>query len=165
MSERQPGSIGRSAPHTVHVLPHSESVIPRFLEPALGRVSADAGATQLLVITADADTALAIADAARSLVEGAAAPIVPITSATRGSRLLASRQVPAIAATASTLVSLLKSSSVKLDGVQAVVIAWADELFDAREDEALEIVLSEIPKEASRIVVAASRDAKLVACR
>jgi hypothetical protein len=51
-------------------------------------------------------------------------------------------------------VSLLKSSSVKLDGVQAVVIAWADELFDAREDEALEIVLSEIPKEASRIVVA-----------
>jgi ATP-dependent RNA helicase DeaD len=154
VSERQPGSIGRSAPHTIHVLPHSESVIPRFLEPALDRVSADADATHLLVITADADTALTIADAARSLVEGAAAPIVPITSATRGSRLLASRQVPAIAATATTLVSLLKSSSVKLDGVQAVVIAWADELFHAREDEALEIVLSEIPKEARRIVVA-----------
>ena len=153
MSERQQGSIGRSAPHTIHVLPHSDSVISRFLEPALDRVSADAGVTQLLVITADADTALAIAEAARSLVEGSAAPIVPVTSATRGSRLLASRKVPAIAATATTLVSLLKSSSVKLDGVQAVVIAWADEMFDAREDEALEIVLSEIPKEASRIVV------------
>ena len=154
MSERQPGSIGRSAPHTVHVLPHSESVIPRFLQPAIDRISPDAGATQLLIITADADTALAIAEAARSLVEGSAAPIVPVTSATRGSRLLASRQVPAIAATATTLVSLLKSSSVKLDGVQAVVIAWADELFDAREDETLEVVLAEIPKEASRIVVA-----------
>ena len=55
MSERQPGSIGRSAPHTIHVLPHSESVIPRFLGPALDRVSADADATQLLVISADAD--------------------------------------------------------------------------------------------------------------
>ena len=152
MSERQAG-IGRSAPHTIHVLPHAESMIARFLGPALDRVSAGADDTQLLVITADADTALAIADVARSLVEGGAAPIVPITSANRGSRLLASRQASAIAATPTTLVSLLKSSSVKLEGVQAVVIAWADELFDAREDEALEIVLAEIPKEASRIVV------------
>jgi hypothetical protein len=83
-----------------------------------------------------------------------AAPIVPVTS--RRAR----KPSPGIAAGAGDrgdshdLVSLLKSSSVKLDGVQAVVIAWADELFDAREDEALEIVLSEIPKEARRIVVA-----------
>ena len=42
----------------------------------------------------------------------------------------------------------------KLDGVRTVIIAWADELFEAREGEALEVVLAEIPKDASRIVVA-----------
>ena len=153
MSERQAG-IGRSAPHTIHVLPHAESVIARFLEPVLGRVSEEAEGTQLLVITPDADTALAIADVARSLGDGTTTPIVPITSVARGGRLLGSRAVSGIAATPTTLVALLKSASVKLSGVQHVVIAWADELFDAREDETLEVVLAEIPKEASRIVVA-----------
>ncbi|HUQ83685.1 MAG TPA: DbpA RNA binding domain-containing protein [Gemmatimonadaceae bacterium] len=153
MSERESG-IARSAPHTIHVLPHSAAVIARFLGPALERVAADADATQLLVITPDADTTLAIAEAARTLSGGSGAPVVPLTSAPRGGRLLGSRVVPAIAATPSTLVSLLKSSSVKLAGVRTVVIAWADELTDARESETLEIVLSEIPKEASRVVVA-----------
>ena len=152
MSERQAG-IGRSAPHTIHVLPHAESVMARFLEPALGRMSAEAEGTQLLVVTPDADTALTIADVARSLGDGTTTPIVPITSAARGSRLLGSRTLPGIAASPTTLMALLKSSSVKLGAVQTVVIAWADELFDAREEEALEIVLAEIPKEASRTVV------------
>ena len=152
MSER-PAGIGRSAPHTIHVLPHAESAMVRFLEPALDRLSDTAEGTQLLVITPDADTAVAVADVARSIGAGTTKSIVPITSAPRGARLLASRTVPAIAATPTTLVSLLKTSSVKLSGVQTVVIAWANELFDAREEETLEIVLAEIPKEASRTVV------------
>ena len=152
MAEREAG-IARSAQHVVHVLPHAPNVIPRFLGPALERVAADANATQLLVITPDADTALAIADVARA-ISARPAPIVPITAAGRGGRLLASRVTPAIAAAPSTLMSLLRSSAVKLDGVRTVVITWANELFEAREDEALEIVLAEIPKDASRILVA-----------
>jgi len=35
-----------------------------------------------------------------------------------------------------------------------LIIAWADELLEAREGEALEVVLAELPKDASRIVVA-----------
>ena len=83
----------------------------------------------------------------------AVAPIVPITSATRGARVVGSRVVPALAATPSAAVSLLRSSAVKLEGVRTVVVAWADEIITAREDEALEVVLGEIPKEASRVVV------------
>jgi ATP-dependent RNA helicase DeaD len=126
----------------------------RVLEPALDRVTADADATQLLVITPDTDTAVAMADVSRSLSDHTASPIVAITAAARGVRLLGSRVVPAIAATPATLVALLRSSAVKLDGVRTVIIAWADELFDAQEGEALEVVLAELPKDASRTVVA-----------
>ena len=66
MAERESG-IARSAQHAVHVLPHAPHVINSFVAPALERITADADATQVLFITPDADTALAIADAARGL--------------------------------------------------------------------------------------------------
>ena len=153
MAEREPG-VARSAQHAVHVLPHAPHVINGFVAPALERITADADATQVLIITPDADTALAIADAARALNPDGDAPVVPITASGRGARVLASRVTPAIAAAPSTLVSLLRTSAVKLDSVRAVVIAWADELVDARESETLEVVLGEIPKDASRTVIA-----------
>ena len=154
MSEREGSGVGRAAQHAVHVLPHASHVIARFLGPALERVAPDAAATQLLVITPDAETALAVAEVARAISDRSPAPVVPITAAGRGARLLGSRGIPAIAATPATLASLLRSSSVKLEGLRAVVVAWVDEVFAAREDDPLEVVLNEIPKEASRIVVA-----------
>ena len=153
MVERE-ASVGRSAQHAVHVLPHAEFAMVRLLEPALDRIATEVDATQLLVITPDTDTAVAMADVARALGGRTATPLVAITAAGRGARLLRSRTVPAISATPSTLVTLLRSSAVKLDGVRAVIVAWADELFDAREGEALEVLLAEVPKDASRIVVA-----------
>jgi len=154
VSEREGSGVARAAQHAVHVLPHASHVIARFLGPALERVAPDAAATQLLVITPDAETALAVAEVARAISDRSPAPIVPITAAGRGARLLGSRGIPAIAATPATLASLLRSSSVKLEGLRAVVVAWVDEVFAAREDDALEVVLNEIPKEASRVVVA-----------
>ena len=153
MSEREGSGVARSAQHTVHVLPHAPHVIARFLGPALERVASDAESTQLLILTPDADTALAIAEVARAISDRSPAPIVPITSAARGARLVGSRVVPALAATPSAVVSLLRSSAVKLEGVRTVVVAWADEIITAREEEPLEVVFGEIPKEASRVVV------------
>ncbi|HEX5073687.1 MAG TPA: DbpA RNA binding domain-containing protein [Gemmatimonadaceae bacterium] len=153
MVERE-ASVGRTAQHAVHVLPHAEFAMARVLEPALDRITADADATQLLVITADTDTAVAMASVSRSLRDRSVAPLVAISAAGRGARLLGSRVVPAIAGSPGTLVALLRSSAVKLEGVRTVIIAWADELFEAREGEALEVVLAEIPKDARRIVVA-----------
>ena len=153
MVERE-ASVGRTAQHAVHVLPHAEFAMARVLEPALDRITADADATQLLVITADTDTAVAMAAISRSLRDHSVAPLVAISAAGRGARLLGSRVVPAVAGTPGTLVALLRSSAVKLEGVRTVIIAWADELLEAREGEALEVVLAEIPKDARRIVVA-----------
>ena len=153
MAERE-ASVGRSAPHAVHVLPHAEFAMARILEPALDRIRAGADATQLLVLTPDTDTAVAMAAVSRSARDRSAPPLVAISAAGRGARLLGSRVVPAVAGTPSTIVALLRSSAVKLDGVRTIIVAWADELLEAREGEALEIVLAEIPKDASRIVVA-----------
>ena len=137
----------------VHVFPHAPAGIARVIEPAIERLAADAESTQLLVITPDSDSTIAVADIARQLNDGLATPIVPITAPGRGARLLGSRVVPAIAATPGTIVALMRASALKLDGVKTVIIAWADELLDAREGEALEVVLGEVPKEASRVVV------------
>jgi ATP-dependent RNA helicase DeaD len=153
VSEREGSGVARSAQHAVHVLPHAPHVIARFLGPALERVAPDADSTQLLVITPDADTALAVAEVARAISDRSPAPVVPITSAARGARLVGSRAMPALAATPSAVVSLLRSASLKLDAVRAVVVTWADEIVTAREDEALEVVFAELPKEASRVVV------------
>ncbi len=125
----------------------------RILEPALDRLTPDAESTQLVVLTPDTETAVAIADTARSLARDGTS-VVAITAPGRGARLMTSRVRPAIAATPSTLVAMLRNAAVKLDGVRTVIIAWADELFEAREGEALEVLLAEIPKDASRIVVA-----------
>lgn len=153
MVERE-ASVGRSAPHAVHVMPHTPAAMGRILSAALERVASDVDATQLLVLAPDTDTAVALAEVAATGRDAGAAPIVAITSAPRGSRILASRPVRAIAATPSTIVTLLRTSAVKLDGVRTIVLAWADDMFETRENEALEVVLAEVPKDASRIVVA-----------
>ena len=146
-------SVGRSAQHAVHVMPHTPAAMGRILNAALDRVTADGG-TQLLVLTPDTDTAVALAGVGGTATGGTSARIVAITSAPRGTRILASRPVSAIAATPSAVVALLRASAVKLEGIRTIVIAWADEMVETRENEALEVVLAEIPKEASRIVVA-----------
>ena len=153
MVEREP-SVGRSAQHTLHVMPHTPAAMRGILSAALDRVAPDAEATQLLVLTPDTETAVALAEVARTVSDEAEAPIVAITSAPRGSRILTSRPVGAIAATPSAVVALMRASAIKLEGIRAIVIAWADEVFETRENEALEVVLAEVPKEASRVVVA-----------
>jgi hypothetical protein len=57
------------------VLPHAEFAMARILEPALDRITADADATQLLVITADTDSAVAMAAISRSLRDRSVAPL------------------------------------------------------------------------------------------
>ena len=122
MAEREP-TVGRTAQHAVHVLPHAEFAMARILEPALDRITADADATQLLVITADTDTAIAMAAISRSLRDRSVAPLVAISAAGRGARLLGSRVVPALAGTPGTVMALLRSSAVKLDGVSLQPVA------------------------------------------
>jgi ATP-dependent RNA helicase DeaD len=101
----------------------------------------------------DAESASAIAEIARTIGNRTGAPLVPVTAVGRGSRLLGSRVVPAVVATPTTILALMRASALKLDGIKALIIAWADELLEAKEGESLETVLAEAPKEAARIIV------------
>ena len=144
--------------NVVYTLPHDWGTIPQFLGGALERLDADATGTQLLIVTPDAETALAIADAALTLRDGAAregrSPVLAVTRVERAVRQLRARPSAAIAGDAAAIGALLRASALKLDAVRTFVLAWADEILESPHAGELDVVLTELPKESARTLVA-----------
>ena len=147
-------TIGRS-PGTVYVLPHTSDSIPEFLSAALGRIDPESPAVQVLILTADGENALAIAETAHSLNGATGIEVLPATRASRSARLLKARPVRAVAGTPEELLALVSAAALKLDELRVVVIAWAEDLLDQgdRAVAALESILSDAGKSADRIIV------------
>ncbi|MBA3644800.1 MAG: DbpA RNA binding domain-containing protein [Gemmatimonadaceae bacterium] len=147
-------TIGRS-PGTVYVLPHTSDSIPEFLSAALGRIDPESPSVQVLILTADGENALAIAEMAHSLNGATGIEVLPATRASRSARLLKARPVRAISGTPEELIALVSASALKLDELRVVVIAWAEDLLDQGERAvtALETILSDAGKSADRIIV------------
>jgi hypothetical protein len=145
--------------NVVYTFPQDWGYVPQFLAPALERVDRTAGGTQLLVVTADAETALAIADAALALRDDVASRpvLVPVTRAERVARLARAGAPHAVAGAPDALAALVRSSALKLDAVRTVIFAWADAILDAPSAAELETVLAELPKDAARVLVAAEQ--------
>lgn len=145
--------------NVVLTLPHDWGSIAHFLPAALERVDPSLPDTQLLVITADAEAATAIASAAARLPESraAATPVVvlPATSARRAARMLRARPAVAVAGAPLELAALVAESALKLGELRMLVVAWADDIAGAspESDSALEAVLAEVPRTAIRTVV------------
>jgi hypothetical protein len=160
--EREERGSGRSQ-NVVHTLPRSMASVPRFLTGPLERLDPATGATQLVVVTADAETAVALAEAVLRMTGPAGIELIPVTSARRAGRLMAGRPVLAIAGSPSDLRDLVRGSHLKLDGVASVVLAWADEILagDPEDVEALEAVMNELPKDAARIVVTSKSEGRV----
>jgi ATP-dependent RNA helicase DeaD len=160
--EKDERGSGRSQ-NVVHTLPRSMASVPQFLTGPLERIDPTTGTTQVLVITADAETAVALAEAVLRMTGPAGIELLPVTSARRAKRLMAGRPVLAAAGSPRDIRDLLRGSELKLDSVQAVVIAWADEILSSGEDEvaALELVMSELPKDAARIVVTSRSEGRV----
>jgi hypothetical protein len=59
VGEHASGQVGRNQ-NLVYTLPHTIESIAEFLTPALARIDPSAGGTQVVVVTRDAETALAI---------------------------------------------------------------------------------------------------------
>jgi hypothetical protein len=153
---------GRSQ-NVVHTLPRSMTSVPAFLTGPLERVDPAAGGTQLLVLTADPESSVAIAEAVLRMTGPAGIELLPVTSARRASRLMAGRPVQAVAGTPRDIRDLLRGSHLKLDAIKSVVLAWADEILagDPDDIEALEAVMGELPKEAARIVVTSRSEGRV----
>jgi len=160
--EREERGSGRSQ-NVVHTLPRSMASVPGFLTGPLERIDPVAGSTQVLVITADAETAVALAEAVLRMTGPAGIELLPITTARRTSRLMAGRPVLAAAGSPCDVRDLVRGSHLKLDAVKAVVLAWADEILagDAEDIEALEAVMAELPKDAARIVVTSRSEGRV----
>jgi ATP-dependent RNA helicase DeaD len=153
VGERATGQVSRTQ-NLVYTLPHATESIAEFLTPALARVDPAAGGTQVVVVTRDAETALAISETMIRLAGPTGIEVVPVTSAARAGRIFKTRPVLAVAGSASELGALVRSSILKLDTVRTVVLAWVDDILDNGPESvaALEALLGELG-EAGRVIV------------
>ena len=147
------GTVG-----TIHTMAHDDEAVAQVLGPVLGRIDGASGTLQAVIVTPDAETALAFS---RVAVASGDVRLLPATSEGRSLRLLRAGGVPVIAGPASVLVALLRQSALKLGGIRVVVLAWADEILAADQGEALETLLAEIPKEAARVLVTAAMSSSI----
>lgn len=154
--EREPAPTVARNSNVIYTLPHDHAAMTQIVTAPLERVDAEQAATQMLVIAPDIETAVALAGTAVRLAGDRELDIVPVTSARRGARLLAERPAHVVVGTPGELLALLQRATLKLDGVRAVVLAWADELIEVGATESLETIMAEVPKEAARIVAAAA---------
>jgi hypothetical protein len=142
------GSV-RSA-HVAYFMPPDWGRIAQHLAPALER--GVEGAVRLLVLVPDAPAALSLSRALAALPTGASRRIVAATSSARITRLLSTGAADAVVGPAAVITAGLGTSKLKLDQLATVALVSADEL-DADSDE-LAAVLSEVPKEAARLLTA-----------
>jgi hypothetical protein len=139
-----------------YFLPPDWGRIALHAAPALERGAAEPGDTEktvrLLILVPDAGAALALTRALALLPAATGRRLLAATSATRVQRLLATGVADAVIGTPETIAAGLGTTLLKLDTVTTVLLAAADEL-DADSD-ALAAVMSEVPKDAARILTA-----------
>lgn len=139
------------------ILPHDRSAVAAFVGAALEKVDAAVAATQLLILTPDAEATAMISGVASHLASERGADIVPATSTKRASRLITERRPQVVVGGAEEISALIQATTLKLGDVRAVVLAWVEETAAAGSatTAALETVMGEVPKDAARILVTA----------
>lgn len=157
--EREPAPTVARNSNVIYTLPHDHAAMAQIVTAPLERVDAEQEATQLLVITPDIETAVALAGTAVRIAGDRGLDILPVTSARRGARLLADRAAHVVVGPPAELLALLQRASLKLDALRGIVLAWADELIAVGATEALETIMGEAPKEAARVVATATMTA------
>lgn len=151
---REVAAVSRGQ-NVVYVMPHDWASIGQFLGPMLDRVDDQNRDVQLLLVSSDVELAAALAASAVKLTEGRNVGIMAATSAGRAARLIRLRPPQVIAATPDSIAELLKAAALKLETVRTVAIAWLDELIAQGATTSLENLMTEVPKESARTVVAA----------
>ena len=152
--DRAASGVSRSQ-NQLHFVPEDWHAASDVIHPLAERLDPDTNATQMIVIVNDVDATAGLGSRlGPRVVESRSLRLVSATDARRALRVL--RRAPAhiLIATPEVLGELLQSAAIKLDDVRVAVLAWIDDL-DSRGTQALETVMTEVPKEAARIVVAA----------
>lgn len=155
MEQAERGAAARSQ-NVVHFLPRTTDALTRVVTPALERVDVTEPTLQVLVVTPDAETAIVAGEVVLAMTGAQGIEVVPVTSANRAARLLADRPAHAIAGPAIEIQALVQRSAIKLDGIKTVILAWMDDeaSVSAAAMAALEALMTELPKEADRVLIA-----------
>jgi ATP-dependent RNA helicase DeaD len=140
--------------NVVYQMPHDWASIAHILAPVLDRIDDTSRDVQLLIVCADAEAAAAASASVVRIAGSRPIHAIAATSARRAARLLRAGGAQVVAGAPPELLTLVQGSSLKLDQVRCVVLAWVDELIAGGEESMLETLMAEIPKEAPRVVVA-----------
>ena len=142
--------------HLVYTLPYSADALASVLAPAVERIDTGEAAVQLLILAADADSTVMVADVVSRLAGENGVTVVPVTSANRAARLIEGRPIHAVVGPPLELQTLVQRSTLKLDSVKTIVLAWADGIVASGPDavSSMEALFPEFPKEAGRLIVA-----------
>jgi ATP-dependent RNA helicase DeaD len=141
--------------HAVHIVPADWDAAPGPLARLLDRAPAEADEVQAVVLVADADAAVGVADALIRARGGVPPRIVAATGAARAARVLRAGAAPVIVGAPAQIVALVRSAALKLSQVRALGVAWADEILAAGGAADLEAVMAEVPKDAPRTILTA----------
>jgi ATP-dependent RNA helicase DeaD len=154
--EHEPESAGTSSvsrgQNQLHVLPEDWSAGGGVIEPLLERLESSESAPKLLVVTNDSEAAAGLASRLASVADRKLR-ILAATEARRASRVQRSAPAHIVTGPPEALAEMVRSTTLKLDGVRIVVLAWVDNL-DAAATQALETLMVELPKESMRVVLA-----------
>lgn len=149
------GGVSRSQ-NVVYLVPHDWASISFFLAPQIERVDETTPQLQLLVLTADAESAAAVAAGAVRLATSRNIGIIAATALARATRLIRVLAPQVIVGTPATVFELVRGSTLKLDTVKAIAFAWADAiLVDPTAEETIGTLMADIPKDAARTIAAA----------
>lgn len=154
MEQQQEGTGVSRGQNQLHLLPEDPSAAAAALTPLLDRLDAGTKAAQMLVITSDGEAAASIA---ARLGGGDGPRVVAATEGRRAARVLKQGAAPVLVAPADILAELQRAAVLKLDAVRVVVFAWVTA--ERGQEQLLETVMADVPKEAARIVLASSQGA------
>jgi Superfamily II DNA and RNA helicases len=154
-------TIGRN-PGVVYLLPHTSESIPEFLRTTFEQIDQDSSAVQALILTDDAESAVAMSETAHRMNGAAGIEVLPATGSGRTGRLLKSRPVRALAGTPREVLELVAGSQLKLTELKVLVIAWLEDILDHSDQlAALESLLADAGKDAERIIVIRKSDTRV----
>jgi hypothetical protein len=128
-------------------------LIPPVPAAALPYLQAIPETRPTLIVTADADRAVALFEACPR------APSLAVSGLARAQRQLAAGLPRFLFVSAGDAVQLLKRSALKAAEFQTVVLAWPDQL-DEEGREALETVMAEVARDSQRMILVAAGGAE-----
>ena len=150
--EREGTGIARNQ-NVIYTLPHDAASAAQVLGPAIERIDDSVAETQVLILTADGESAIGIVGIVAGMLGNRPVRALPVTSVRRAQRLTKDRPAQVVAGAPAQILALLQGASLKLAGVRAVVLAWADDIVATEASAELEAVMGEVPRDAARTLV------------